>query len=361
MSAQKRINEFLSIVVQQSASDLHLVVGSYPTIRVDGKLLALSQESILTVDDTKAMADVLLTDLQKKTLADAGSVDFSYNFENKARFRTNIFFQKGRISITMRLIPAKIRTLEELNIPEKLYDFTRRSQGLVLMTGPVGHGKSTTLASLIDSINRERAVHILTIEDPIEYVHTHNKSIVNQREIGQDARNFAEALRAALREDVNVILVGEMRDLETIQTVMTAAETGHLIFATLHTNDAAQTVDRIVDVFPSHQQNQIRVQLANVLLGVVSQRLLPQIGGGRIPAVEILFKNHAIGNLIRENKSYQIDTVIETSVREGMVSLDKSLADLVARGLVAMEDALLYAKNREYFQMLVRDPQNATL
>lgn len=361
MSVQQRINELLSTVAQQDASDLHLVVGSYPTIRVDGRLLPLSQESILTIDDTKSLSDVILSDAQKKTLADAGSVDFSYNFENKARFRTNVFFQKGRISVAMRLIPAKIRSLEELNVSNKLYEFTERAQGLVLMTGPVGHGKSTTLASLIDTINHNRAAHILTIEDPIEYVHTPDKSIINQREIGQDARNFSEALRAALREDVNVILVGEMRDLETIQTVMTAAETGHLIFATLHTNDAAQTVDRIVDVFPSHQQNQIRAQLANVLLGVVSQRLLPQIGGGRIPATEIMMKNNAVENLIRENKSYQIDTVIETSMQEGMISLDKSLADLVMRGLVTMEDALMYAKNREYFQMLMRDTQNTIL
>ncbi len=360
MSAQQRINELLAIVAQQDASDLHLVVGSYPVIRVDGRLLPLSQESILTVDDTKALSDTLLTDVQKKTLADSGSVDFSYNFENKARFRTNIYFQKGRISIAMRLIPAKIRSLEELNISDKLYDFTERTQGLVLMTGPVGHGKSTTLAALVDRVNQTRAAHILTIEDPIEYVHTHKKSIVNQREIGQDARNFAEALRAALREDVNVILVGEMRDLETIQTVMTAAETGHLIFATLHTNDAAQTVDRIVDVFPSHQQNQIRAQLANVLLGVVSQRLLPQIGGGRMPATEIMIKNHAVENLIRENKSYQIDTVIETSMQEGMISLDKALADLVVRGLVTVEDALMYAKNREYLNVLLRDAQGGT-
>ncbi len=355
MSAQQRINELLAIVAQQGASDLHLVVGSYPMIRVDGRLLPLSQDSILTADDTKSIVDALLTDVQQQTLADTGSVDFSYNYEDKARFRTNVFFQKGRLSVAMRLIPAKIRSLAELNVPEKLYDFAERSQGLVLMTGPVGHGKSTTLAALVDAINASRAAHILTIEDPIEYIHTHNKAIINQREIGQDARSFADALRAALREDVNVILVGEMRDLETIQTVMTAAETGHLIFATLHTNDAAQTVDRIVDVFPSHQQNQIRAQLANVLLGVVSQRLLPRIGGGRIPAVEIMIKNHAIENLIRENKSYQIDTVIETSLQDGMISLDKSLADLASRGIVTQEDALMYAKNREYFTMLMRD------
>ncbi len=355
MTAQQRINNFLQIVAQQDASDLHLVVGRYPTIRVDGKLLPLSQESVLTIDDTKAFSDILLNDEQKKKLAEVGSVDFSYNYEDKARFRTNIFFQKGRLSIAMRLIPAQIRTLEELNIPTKLYDFTKRRQGLVLMTGPVGHGKSTTLAALVDSINHEYAVHILTIEDPIEYVYEHDRAIVNQREIGQDARNFSEALRAALREDVNVILVGEMRDLETIETVMTAAETGHLIFATLHTNDSAQTVDRIVDVFPAHQQNQIRAQLANVLLGVVSQRLLPRNGGGRIPAVEIMIKNHAIGNLIRENKSYQIDTVIETSRQEGMISLDKALAELLQADLISMDDAMMYAKNPEYLQMLVKE------
>ena len=357
MTPQQRITNLLGIVVQQDASDLHVVVGRYPTIRVDGRLLPLSQESVLTVEDTKAIADVLLSESQKKTLAEAGSVDFSYNYDNKARFRTNVFFQKGRISIAMRLIPAKIRPLEELGLSTSLYDFTKYAQGLVLMTGPVGHGKSTTLAALIDAINHDRAVHILTIEDPIEYIYTHDRAIINQREIGQDARDFPDALRAALREDVNVILVGEMRDLETIQTVMTAAETGHLIFATLHTNDAAQTVDRIVDVFPSHQQNQIRAQLANVLLGVVSQRLLPRIGGGRAAVTEIMIKNHAVGNLIRENKSYQIDTVIETSTQDGMISLDKALAQLVDQGVIAIEDALMYAKNKDYLQMILSGNQ----
>lgn len=354
MTAQQRMNNFLQIVAQQEGSDLHLVVGRYPTIRVDGKLLPLTQESILTSDDTKALADVILTDVHKKTLADSGSADFSYNYEDKARFRTNVFFQKGNISVAMRLIPAKIRTLEELNVPTRLYEFTKRSQGLVLMTGPVGHGKSTTLAALINAINHEKAVHILTIEDPIEYVYTQDRAIINQREVGQDTKGFANALRAALREDVNVMLVGEMRDLETIQTVMTAAETGHLVFATLHTNDAAQTIDRIIDVFPSHQQNQIRSQLANVLLGVVSQRLLPHTGGGRIPISEIMFKNHAVENLIRENKSFQIDNVIETGMQEGMISLDKALTEAVMNNSITIEDALMYAKNQDYFRMLVQ-------
>ena len=222
-----------------------------------------------------------------------------------------------------------------------------------MVTGPVGHGKSTTLAAIIDYINHNLERHILTIEDPIEFVYNQDRCIINQREIGRDAKNFPDALRAVFREDVNVVLLGELRDLETISTAMTAAETGHLIFATLHTNDSAQTIDRVIDVFPAHQQNQIRSQLASVLLGVVSQRLLPQAGGGRVPAVEIMFKNHAVENLIRENKIHQLDSVIETSLKEGMISLDRSLADLVRRGLVSVDDAFIYAKNREYLQMLV--------
>ena len=221
------------------------------------------------------------------------------------------------------------------------------------MTGPVGHGKSTTLAALVDYINHNQEKNIITIEDPIEFVYQQDRCIISQREVGRDSKDFPGALRAVLREDVNVVLLGELRDLDTIATAMTAAETGHLIFATLHTNDSSQTIDRIIDVFPAYQQNQIRLQLANVLLGVVSQRLVPQISGGRVPAVEILFKNHAVENLIRENKSHQIDSVIETSMKEGMVSLDRSLADLVRQGIVRAEDALIYSKNRDYFAMLV--------
>jgi len=247
----------------------------------------------------------------------------------------------------------RLRNLEELNIPSSLYDFTNYSQGLVLITGPVGHGKSTTLAAIIDYINHNQEKHIVTIEDPIEFVYNQDRCIVNQREIGRDAKNFPDALRAVFREDVNVVLLGELRDLETIGTAMTAAETGHLIFATLHTNDSAQTIDRIIDVFPSHQQNQIRLQLASVLLGVISQRLLPRVGGGRIPAVEVMFKNHAVENLIRENKIHQLDSVIETGLKEGMVSLDRALADFVRRGLISVNDAFTYAKNREYLQMLM--------
>ena len=275
LHVEQRLKSLLLLVGQQGASDLHLVVGRYPTLRIDGKLQPVTQEKILTPADTKAMSDVLLTDEKKEELVAVGQTDFSYNFEDKVRFRTNVFFQKGYVSITMRFVMDRLRNLEELSVPEKLYEFAGHSQGLVLVTGPVGHGKSTTLAAIIDHINHTQEKHIVTIEDPIEFVYNQDRCIINQREIGRDAKTFSDALRAIFREDVNVVLLGELRDLETIATAMTAAETGHLIFATLHTNDSAQTIDRIVDVFPSHQQNQIRSQLASVLLGVISQRLLP--------------------------------------------------------------------------------------
>ena len=346
---EQLMKNLLLLTAQQNASDLHLSVGRYPTIRVDGKLCPLTQEKVLTAADTKELSDVILGEANKKELLEKGEIDFSYSLEDKARFRTNVFFQKGCISVAMRLITNKVRALEELNMPASLYDFASSPQGLFIATGPIGHGKSTTLAALIDYINHNHEKHIITIEDPIEYVYEQDRSIIDQREVGQDSKSFHAALRAVFREDANVVLVGEMRDLDTISTAITAAETGHLIFTTLHTNDSSQTVDRIVDVFPSHQQNQIRYQLANVLLGVISQRLLPRIGGGRVPAIEIMIKNHAIGSLIREDKTYQIDNVIETSSREGMISLDKALVNLVQKGLVSVEDAIIYAKNKEYF------------
>ncbi|TXH06844.1 MAG: PilT/PilU family type 4a pilus ATPase [Candidatus Moraniibacteriota bacterium] len=347
------LKNILTLVGQQGASDIHFVIGRYPTLRINGKLHQLTKERILTPADTKALTDIILTDDKKAELAEDGQTDLSYNLEDRARFRVNVFYQKGYISIAMRFVMNKIRSLEDLNVPPALYNFTNVTQGLVLMTGPVGHGKSTTLAALIDHINHTQERHIVTIEDPIEFVYEQDRCIINQREVGRDAKSFSSALRAVLREDVNVVLLGELRDLDTISTAMTAAETGHLIFATLHTNDAPQTIDRIIDVFPAHQQNQIRLQLANVLLGVVSQRLLPQIAGGRVHAIEIMFKNHAVENLIRENKVHQIDSVIETSLKEGMISLDRSLADLVRRGVVTVDDALGYAMNKDYFTMLV--------
>lgn len=353
LDIEARLKNILTIVGQQGASDVHFVIGRYPTLRINGKLHQLTKEKLLTPADTKALAEVILTEDKKAELTEDGQTDLSYNFEDRARFRVNVFYQKGYVSIAMRFVMNKIRALEGLNVPTSLYNFTAVTQGLVLMTGPVGHGKSTTLAALIDHINHTEEKHIVTIEDPIESVYEQDRCLINQREVGRDAKSFASALRAVLREDVNVVLLGELRDLDTISTAMTAAETGHLIFATLHTNDAPQTIDRIIDVFPAHQQNQIRLQLANVLLGVVSQRLLPQLSGGRVPAIEIMFKNHAVENLIRENKVHQLDSVIETSMKEGMVSLDRSLADLVRRGVVSIDDATAYAKNKDYFTMLV--------
>ena len=353
MHSDQRIKNLLRLVAQQNASDLHLVVGRYPTLRLDGKLYPLTQESILSAEDTQALSDVLLSEDNKKKLIEKRQVDFSYNFEDKVRFRTNVFFQQEYISIAMRMISNRLSTLEELNLPPILYDFTRNTQGLLIITGPVGHGKSTTLSALVDYINHNEDKNIVTIEDPIEYVYEQDRCIINQREVGRDTKSFPDGLRNVFREDANVVLLGELRDLDTISTAITAAETGHLILATLHTNDTAQTIDRIIDVFPAYQQNQIRFQLASALIGVVSQRLIPKIGGGRIPALEIMLNNNAVGNLIRENKIYQIASVIETNLREGMVSLEKSLADLVQCGFVTMEDALVYAKNKEYLEMLV--------
>lgn len=352
--AEQRIKNLLRLVAQQGASDLHLTVGRYPTLRIDGRLVPLTQDSIIVPEDNKSMGEIILDEANKKKLTDEGQVDFSYNFEDKARFRVNAFFQQGFLSIAFRLIPREIKTLEQLGIPEALYEFTKYSQGLFLVVGPVGHGKSTTLAAMINEINHNQEKHIITIEDPIEYIYEQDKCIINQREVYQDSKSFQDALKAVFREDANVVLVGELRDLESIGTAITAAETGHLIFATLHTNDSPQTIDRIIDVFPVHQQNQVRSQLASSLLGVVSQRLIPKVDGGRIPAVEIMIKNHAVENLIREGKTYQIDNVIETSSEQGMVSMDKSLAGLVRQGLVTIDAASAYAKDPKNFQNMVK-------
>jgi twitching motility protein PilT len=352
--AEQKINKLLQFAADQKASDLHMSAGRYPTIRVDGALVPLEQEPVNSPEDTEAIANFLMSDKSKADFKNDGHADLAYSLGDKVRFRVNVFRQQGRIGIVMRVISSEIKTLDQLNVSNIVYDFANYSQGLFLVTGPVGHGKSTTLAALVDYINHNKTHNIVTIEDPIEYIYKPDRCIINQREIGQDAFTFKGALRAALREDTNVIMVGEMRDLETISTAITAAETGHLIFATLHTNDAAQTVERIIDTFPSHQQNQVRSQLASVLLGVMAQRLLPKVGGGRVPATEIMIKNSAIENLIRESKTYQIDTVIETSQNEGMISLDKSLAELLMNGVITEEQMLIYAKNKEYAQMLAR-------
>ncbi len=348
------IEQLLSHVLEVDASDLHLLIGKPPIIRVDSRLTPVSGYSVFDGEAIEKLVAVILPDFHREPLKTKKQVDFSYDFKGQARFRVNVYYQKGTLAVALRHIPMKIRTLQELNLPEQLADFTKRRQGLVLFVGPTGHGKSTTLAALIDIINHSRADHIITIEDPIEYLFTQDKSIISQREVYQDTLGFAPAIRATLREDVNVVMVGEMRDLESISTTVTVAETGHLVFATLHTNDAPQTVDRIIDVFPAHQQNQIRLQLSSILLGVVSQRLVPRIGGGLIPAFEILISNNAVRNVIREGRSYELSNIIHTSSGEGMISVDKFLADLVRKGVVKLEDGLAFANNADLFRSLVR-------
>lgn len=354
MTYQDFLKKILEITIKQQASDVHFSVGHPPVLRIAGSLFPLLREKIINPQDAKNLAFLLMTDQQKEKFLREKDIDFSYNFEDKARFRVNIFFQKGLISIAMRFVPTKIRTIEELNLPLVLREFTKPNQGFVLVCGPSSHGKSTTLAALINEINHTRAEHIITIEDPIEYIFKPERCIIDQREIGSDAIDFPHALRAALREDPDVIMVGEMRDPETIATAITAAETGHLVFATLHTNSAAQTIHRIVDSFPADQQNQIRSQLSGPLLGIISQRLIPRIKGGLIPACEVMINTPATANLIRENKIHEIPSVIETSSELGMITLNRSLADLVKRGEISIESALNYSLNPVELRMLLR-------
>jgi twitching motility protein PilT len=350
---KKFLSRILEIAIREQASDIHISPGEPPILRIFGNLFPLVKEKIITPEDSKGLAFVLMDQSQKEIFLKEKDIDFSYDFEEKARFRVNVFFQMGKISIAMRLIPFKIRTIEELNLPPVIHQFTKAQQGFVLVCGPASHGKSTTLAALIDEINHTRREHIITIEDPIEYIFKDDKSIINQREVGKDALSFSRALKAALREDPDVIMVGEMRDSETMATAITAAETGHLVFATLHTNSAPQTIHRIVDSFPPEQQSQIRAQLSGSLLGIVSQRLIPRIRGGLIPACEIMFNTPAISNLIRENKIHEIPSVIETSAEIGMITLNRSLADLVRRGEITFENALNYSLNPSELRMLL--------
>lgn len=352
---QEQLKELLEITVKEQASDLHLSVGHPPVLRMAGKLIPLAKKKKLSSEDLKGLALALMLDLQHQKLLKEKEVDFSYNFiEKGARFRVNVFFQRGEISCSLRLVPAKIKTIDELNLPPILHEFTRPSQGFVLITGPSSHGKSTTLAAIIDEINHTRAEHIITIEDPIEYVFIDDRSLIDQREVNLDTLSFARALRSTFRQDPDVIMVGEMRDVETIATAITAAETGHLVFATLHTNSASQTIHRIVDSFPSGQQGQIRAQLSGSLLGVVSQRLVPRIKGGLIPACEIMFSSPAVANLIRENKIHELPLVIETSAEKGMISLNRALADLVKRRELSLENALNYSLSPVELKMLAR-------
>lgn len=350
---KEKLDSLLLAAARQGASDLHIAVGKRPTLRIDGSLISLQQEPILTPEDTQAMSLALLTPDLKEKLLKNGDVDFTYAFEDKARFRTNVYFQRGFLAAALRLIPADIKSLDDLHLPPILHELAKLSQGFVLVVGPAGQGKSTTLAALLDEINHNRMDHIITVEDPIEYLFVQDKSIISQREVTTDSPDFHRALRAILRQDPDVLMIGEMRDQESIATAMTAAETGHLVFSTLHTNSAAQTIDRIIDSFPPEQQSQAASQFAATLVAIVSQRLIPKVDGGRAPAAEIMIANPAIRNLIREKKFFQIDLVIETSLQEGMITLNRSLMDLVRRKEVSLETALTYSLNPSELKLLI--------
>ena len=335
------IDDLLERTFESGASDLHITSGSEPVVRVSGSLERLEGFGRLMPDDTQRLLYRILSTEQQKNLEQKRQLDFSYSLAGLARFRVNTFFQRESLGAAFRIIPTELKTLEELGMPAALTELCEKPRGLVLVTGPTGSGKSTTLAAMIDLINLSRSDHIMTIEDPIEFLHKHKKCIVNQREIGPDATSFSEALRGALRQDPDVILLGEMRDLETIATALTAAETGHLVFATLHTQDAPSTVDRLIDVFPAAQQEQIRVQIASTLQGVVTQALLPRRdGGGRVAAVEILLPDDAVRNLIRQGKVEQIYSVMQTAGKRGMQTLEQALADLIMRGIITQDVAV---------------------
>jgi len=347
------IQDFLEIIVKRNASDLHLVVGSPPIMRIDGVLMPISPGP-LTAEDTETLVGELLSAEQKEMLSVNKELDFSFALGDVARFRVNAYFQKGYVSGALRLIPTYIKTIEELNLPSICHNFAKMRQGFVLVTGPTGHGKSTTIASIINEVNQTRPVHILTIEDPIEYVYPKGKALVSQREMHLDTHSWDVSLRSALREDPDIVLVGEMRDFETISSAITVAETGHLVFATLHTNSAAQSIDRIIDVFPERQQAQIRLQLAATIAGIVSQRLVPAIGGGRLPVSEILLASSAIQTTIRDAKTHQIDNIIQTSAAAGMRLLEVSLAEYVNAGKITLETAQAYSLRPKELERLVK-------
>ncbi len=376
------IDDLLREVVAASASDLHLTSGIKPTMRVWGRLQPMEQYEVLSPEDTFQLGYSMLNTFQKQKFEKFWELDLSYGVPGLGRFRVNIYRQRGAVGIATRVVPMTIPSIEALNLPTALKDLTRKPRGLILVTGPTGHGKSTSLASMIDFVNNERSAHIVTVEDPIEYLHQHKKSIVNQRELGFDTQSFPNALRAVLREDPNVVLIGEMRDLETISAALTIAETGHLVFATLHTANAAQSVDRIIDVFPPYQQQQIRIQLAMVIECVISQQLLSnarfrgtrdgrpsprsRLGStagnwptieevGRVPSVEVMFTTPAIQNLIREAKTHQIETAIQTGGQYGMQTMDQALRDLVLQKMVSLDDALSRAIHPEELRKMIRE------
>lgn len=355
------IQECLDITVKNKASDLHLTPGIPPALRIDGQLHYLSGLEVLSRETVQEMVFAIVTPEQKELLITNKELDFSIGYGgglygNIGRFRINAFYQRGVLTAALRFLPTTIRTIDDLQLPDVCHKFASMKQGFVLVTGPTGHGKSTTLAAIINEINLKSFSHILTIEDPIEYVYPKGNSVVSQREMGTDTHSWNMALRSALREDPDVVLIGEMRDTETMQAAITIAETGHLVFATLHTNSAAQTIDRIIDGFPSHLRSQIRIQLSSILRGVIAQRLLPKIGGGRVPAVEILLDTPAVANNIRDGKTHLIDSIIQTSKEAGMRTLEDSLADLVISGVVTLEEARRYALREEEFLRMVGQP-----
>ncbi len=355
MQGQPRIEVLLEEVLRKKASDLHIQVGLPPMIRVDGSLVPVNGADIINEEAVESLIFAVLDEDQKQILLKDKEFDFSFAFGDLARFRVNAFHERGNLAAAFRLIPTDILTIEQLGLPPIVTKFSEYPRGLVLVTGPTGSGKSTSLAALIHKINVEQAKHIITIEDPIEYTHTSKKSVIVQREVHYDTYSFSAALRSALREDPDVVLIGEMRDLETIASAITIAETGHLVFATLHTNSASQSIDRMIDVFPPHQQPQIRAQLSNILMAICSQRLVPMLGGGRIAAAEILVATPAVRNIIREGKSHQLDAVIQTGAEYGMQSMDRTLVSLIKAGTISLDEARNVAVDVEELERLMRE------
>ncbi len=352
MDYKKYFDELVEILIREDGSDLHLSTGRVPYVRVNGELISLINHEIFSLEIMNGIIQAIISSDQYKHFFEFQELDFSYEFQGTTRLRGNIFIQQGKASMVLRLIPH-VKTLEELNLPPILADFARKRQGFFLVVGPVGQGKSATMAAMVGLINQERSAHILTVEDPVEYVYEQKKAIIDQREIGIDTTDFSMALHSAFRQDVNVILIGEMRNVETIGTAVTAAETGHLVLSTLHTNNASQTIDRIIDSFPPNQQDQIRTQLSASLIGIFSQRLIPRISGGRVPAYELLINNNAISNLIREKRTHEIDMVIETGYEQGMIDMNRSLVELVRAGEISIENAYLYSVNPKNLERLL--------
>lgn len=351
-NSQEFIDTLIDVVIKEGGSDLHLSAGRFPFMRVSTQLINLVNQQKLTQEDLMGILGVILDKKSLDAFIANQELDFAYEHKGTVRLRGNAFYHKGNVGIALRIIP-KVKTLAELKLPEALAAFSRKKQGFFLVVGPVGQGKSTTLSAMVDLINTERSEHIMTIEDPIEYVFEEKHSIIDQREVGIDTKDFHSGLKSVFREDVNVIMVGEMRNPETISTAVTAAETGHLVLSTLHTNNAAQTIDRIIDSFPGDQQDQIRTQLAQSLLGIFSQRLIPRITGGLVPAYELLINNNAVANLIREKRTHEIDVVIETGTESGMVDMNRSLLDLVRAGEITMESAYLYSMNPKALEQIL--------